>query len=205
MKTVKEWIKKVWRAPLCRTMRKRLKNKNFVILSSNCVGGTLLHDLGLRFDTPTVNLTIPQFAYFCENWKDYFALTPVLKAQTERPYPVFLLGDIEIFGVHYSSEQEFLEKWETRKNRFLQRVEEGAEIILFACDAQVKGSAEVERFLKLPYRKVLFSSKKYDFDECVWMSQYEGKDMVGDVNRYADVWGHREYEKSFDCVTFLNQ
>ena len=50
MKTVKEWIKKVWRAPLCRTMRKRLKNKNFVILSSNCVGGTLLHDLGLRFE-----------------------------------------------------------------------------------------------------------------------------------------------------------
>ena len=200
---MKAFLRTVWRAPLCYTMRRRLENKDFVILSSNCVGGTLLHDLGLRFDTPTINLTIPRFVAFCENWEAYLGLTPKITMQTEKPYPVFSLGDIEIFGVHYSSEQEFLEKWEIRKNRFLQRVKEGAEILLFACDAQVK-PFDMDRFFGLPYRKVLFASRRHQAEECVLIPGYEAKEMVGDVNRYVDFWGHREYQKHFNCVEFLN-
>ena len=33
-----------------------LKNKDFTIISHNCVGGVIYHDLGLKFNTPTINL-----------------------------------------------------------------------------------------------------------------------------------------------------
>lgn len=38
--------------------QKRLKNRDFSLLSSNCNGVFILHDLGLRFNSPTVNLWI---------------------------------------------------------------------------------------------------------------------------------------------------
>lgn len=41
-------------------MRGRLRNKDFTLLAPNCMGGILLHDLGLRFLTPTVNLMMKQ-------------------------------------------------------------------------------------------------------------------------------------------------
>lgn len=33
-----------------------LKNKNFSLISSNCLGGFMLHNLNIRFNTPTINL-----------------------------------------------------------------------------------------------------------------------------------------------------
>lgn len=62
----KQKMIKMWRTPLCYYMKKKLRNDNFVILSSNCIGGCLLHDLGLEFTTPTINLTITNFVEFCE-------------------------------------------------------------------------------------------------------------------------------------------
>ena len=41
-------------------MRKRLKNQDFTILCSNCIGGTIYHRLGLQFRSPTVNLWMHQ-------------------------------------------------------------------------------------------------------------------------------------------------
>lgn len=38
--------------------RKRLKNKQFTLLTGNCIGGYLYHQLGLPFSTPTVNMMI---------------------------------------------------------------------------------------------------------------------------------------------------
>ena len=36
--------------------RKKLKNKNPSIISSNCNGGFIYHDLNLKFFSPTINL-----------------------------------------------------------------------------------------------------------------------------------------------------
>lgn len=42
----------------CFIDRKRLKNREFTILACNCVAGCMYHDLGLKFDSPTINLYI---------------------------------------------------------------------------------------------------------------------------------------------------
>lgn len=41
-------------------MRIRLKNREFTILCSNCIGGIIYHRLGLQFRSPTVNLWMHQ-------------------------------------------------------------------------------------------------------------------------------------------------
>lgn len=53
--------------------RKRLKNKEISIISTNCIGGVLSHDLGLQFKSPTVNLFFraEDFIKFCENLEYY--------------------------------------------------------------------------------------------------------------------------------------
>lgn len=41
-------------------MQKKLVNRDFSFICPNCLGGMLLHDLGLPFLSPTVNLMIHQ-------------------------------------------------------------------------------------------------------------------------------------------------
>lgn len=41
----------------CKWCRKRYKGpQNISILASNCIAGEILYDLGLKYNTPTINL-----------------------------------------------------------------------------------------------------------------------------------------------------
>ena len=53
--------------------RKRLKNFNPTIISSNCNGGIIYHDLGLPFNSPTINLSMDtdDFIKLVSNLKYY--------------------------------------------------------------------------------------------------------------------------------------
>lgn len=51
--------------------RRRLSNKNFTILSTNCIGGVMYHNLNLKFLSPTINLWISPH--------DYIKILKVLK------------------------------------------------------------------------------------------------------------------------------
>ena len=50
-------------------LRKRLKNDNFSIICSNCIGGTIYNRLGKQFLSPTINLWFYQkdFLKFIQN------------------------------------------------------------------------------------------------------------------------------------------
>ena len=85
----KQKLIELWRMPLCHHMKKKLKDDNFVLLSSNCIGGCLLHDLGLQFTTPTVNLTINNFVEFCERHTYYLREKPKYIDMSNHGYPIF--------------------------------------------------------------------------------------------------------------------
>lgn len=76
--------------------RSRLKNKNFTIISSECAGGVIYHDLGLRFDSPTINLWFKPDDYlaFLKDIK-YYLNTNILVEDKEcnLEYPVGILGE----------------------------------------------------------------------------------------------------------------
>ena len=44
-------------------LRKKFKNTEVTVYSANCLAGVMLHDLGVEFRTPTVNMLF--------NFKDY--------------------------------------------------------------------------------------------------------------------------------------
>lgn len=46
---VNQWIRTKFVIP---EKRKKLKKRDISILCNNCTGGFILHDLGLRFDSP---------------------------------------------------------------------------------------------------------------------------------------------------------
>lgn len=201
----KKIVISIWRFPYCFILRKKIKNKNFVILSSNCIGGVLLHDLGLAFDTPTINLTISPFVSFCENWEKYLSMQPVFDPHTNKNYPVFRLEDIQINAIHYKNKDEFLSAWNRRKDRFLKKIEQGAEIIIFSTDTQMQEKGALDRFDKLPYKKISFWNKKMNSDYAVSINEFKNQNTVGDLTRYSDIFGRRYFEKYFDCVKFINE
>lgn len=58
-------------------MRNALKNRDFSIICSNCVGGVIYHELNLPFLSPTINLFIKPSDYikFVSNLNFYLTQT----------------------------------------------------------------------------------------------------------------------------------
>lgn len=147
---IKTIVKEIWRAPYKHILRIRLKNRSFRVVSSNCIGGCLLHDLGMPFLTPTINMTITPFGKFISDLKIYLETVPVLIGENES-YPVIALDDIIIHAVHYNNFACFNEAWARRIQRFRKS---DAEIVIIATDAQVRTEEDIEAFLSAPYRNL---------------------------------------------------
>lgn len=79
--------------------RKELRNKDVSILCNNCIGGFILHDLGLRFDTPTINMFFHDLDFFdfVEHF-DYYIKQPLVQIKNPKydknapDYPVAILS-----------------------------------------------------------------------------------------------------------------
>lgn len=157
----------------------------------------MYHDLGLRFASPTINLTIPASIDFFENLAYYMKLDPVPGGYSQKGKPIILLDDIEIVGVHYHSHKELIEQWNKRKQRIV-----WDRIIIMTNSRFVSSSADIERFSRLPYPKILFTreSPKNSFE--VYVPALE---KGGDLTAYCDLLGRRHFEKHLDCVKFLNE
>ena len=84
----------------------RLKNKDMTIISSNCTGGVISHDLGLRFNSQFVNLAMrpKHFVKYLSNFDYYNSLDVSFPSQLQSEcwsgghYPVGVVGDAEIQG-----------------------------------------------------------------------------------------------------------
>ncbi len=107
-------------------LRKRNKNHDFSLITNDCVGGVIYHDLGEQFRSPTVNLWIPQnqFFHFAQNLKYYLSCEIKETPNASKPYPVGTIIPkddkhipIEVNFMHYASFEEGYEKWRTRSAR----------------------------------------------------------------------------------------
>lgn len=88
---------------------KKVKKDSFTIVANNCIGGVICHDLGVPFQSPTVNIYIRphEFVRLCENI-DYYIDLPLVELPYNEliGYPVAMLGDITLYCKHYSSFDE---------------------------------------------------------------------------------------------------
>lgn len=87
--------------------RKRIKNDNFSIICSNCIGGFIYHRLGKQFLSPTINLFFNQkeFVKFILNL-DHYLNANLEFLETDTDYPIGKLDDITLYFLHYSNKKQ---------------------------------------------------------------------------------------------------
>ncbi len=187
--------------------RKRLRNTSFSLISNNCIGGVISHDLGLQFRSPTVDLyfTNEDFILFCRHLRDYLRL-PVVEADSGLDYPVGALkgdhGTVRIYFMHYGSFEEAKAKWEERRSRV------DFDNLYVIMEPKKCSEALLEQFdqLDLPHKVVLTdgrhpgirSSFPIDGD---FYTEAEGR---GNLLTYPKR-GLRRYVGVFDYVAFFNK
>ena len=103
--------------------RKKLENNSPSIIASDCFGTFVYHNLGLRFNSPTINLFFSKgdFFEFVTHLKEYLDSDVIRVSDDSVNYPVGRLerGDksVRINFMHYKSFDEAREKWNERKKR----------------------------------------------------------------------------------------
>lgn len=165
------------------------------IISQNCIGGVLYHDLGLEFSSPTINLFFrgPDFVRFVLDLEKYFNLAPIIT--WGESYPIGHLNDVEIHFMHYDTCSEAKAAWNRRKTRV------DWEHILVLCTDMEDFTDEVfENWKKISYPKILFTSNAAFAGEqdTVYYPQYQSMGHV------PDLIPKREFYRSGKVMTTLN-
>ena len=190
-------------------MRKLLKNQDFSFLVPNCLGGILLHDLGLRFLTPTVNLMMNQkdFLRFVLQLDCYLAARLQFLPRPEGDCPRAVLvpengSPITIYFTHYPTEEEAERKWYERAKRINRD-----NLFVFLEERDGIGREDLEKLAGLPVRGIVaFTCNQYpDLPYCVYLEKYHRDGEVGNILRKSYLDDSREYEHFFDFVKWFNE
>ena len=183
--------------------RKRLLNKGASIVSINCNGGTISHDLGLRFNSQFVNLWLypKDFIKYCSNF-DYYNEQPLSFIKEEGiDYPIGLVDDIRIYFMHYLSERHAREKWEQRK----QRIDKN-NLFFMMTDQENCTIEDMRNFDNLPFKnKVIFTHLPMNnIKSSFYINGFENQSSVGKLNGWAGKCSIKKYYDQFDYVSWLN-
>lgn len=191
-----------------RRKSKKLKNRDFTVIASNCNGMFIYYDLGLPYLTPTVNLSMEMndFVKMAGNLKWYMEQEMTEAHDQKYQCPVGLLDGgcekgIKIYFVHYDSFEEGRLKWEERKKRINWDN-------LFIVGSEKDGCTyeTIREFEKLPFRnKVIFTHVEYpEFPSAFCIKGFEDKNELGTITYFKDQRLKRRYLDDFDYVKFIN-
>ena len=207
----KEAILLKLRARYNKSKRFRLKNSNPTIITRNCMAGIIYHDLGLRFNSPTVNLSMDNedFIVFLENFNAFLEEDPIPSAEHKNGYPEGELKlkskSVHINFVHYKTFEEALSKWKQR----IKRIDPDNMYIIWEVSNEYGPDIGLyKRFCDLPFKnKILITGKKFpeSAKNIVKMGIYNSKYHYGKILEYCSFpFSYKRYLNRFDYVKFLN-
>ena len=183
-------------------LRLRLKNKNFSIIASNCNGGAIMNDLGVKFNTPTVNLFLfpNDFLTFLSDIEGNLKYDITEYKDNKYNYPIGNLNGIKIHFMHYGSFDEAKSKWNERK----QRIDYNNLFIMFT-DRDGCTYEQIKQFDSLPYKnKVIFTHKPYpEFKSAYYIDGFENEESVGILSEYIGNTEKR-YLHKFNFIKWFN-
>lgn len=186
-------------------VKNKVKNNNFSIICSNCIGGFIYHRLGLQFLSPTINCFIEpsDFIRFCEHLEYYLSLKLKFK-ESDKPYPVARLDDVTIYFNHSKSNEEAENTWEKRKNRVNYN---NLYVILYNRYDENDNSLTKEEILRAGNIRcnnlIILSDIPCPDVPYVLYIPKKGKDL-GQLYFDQDKYLIRTFEREFDFVSFLN-
>lgn len=170
IETLKIKVKHFYIHKTCKIRREKINLSNFTIISNNCWGGLIYESYNLEKKSPTIGMFFMASDYikFVNNIKEYLSyelkFIPPKESRWKEDlcydkrfgsYPVAKLNDIEIFFLHYNSEEEAREKWKRRCKRI-----NWDNLIIKFNDQNGCTKEDVINFLKLPYKNKLFFTCK---------------------------------------------
>ena len=180
------------------------------IISNNCSGAALYHDIGMRFDSPTILLQIlpSEFPKFCKNLKEYMSYE--VKEYTDfsdehakefydllgkKPdFPVGKLGDIAILFQHYPTFSWAKMKWNDRK----ERIDYNHIAYIFVLEKEFKEPAE--EFGQLNLKNSLIFTRDFDIEAIHYKYHIEkGMEYLG----RSPYTGNRNFCADCDIHKFL--
>lgn len=192
-----------FRSRFVKKKKYELNNKNICLISSNCNGALILHDLGLQFRTPFVNLWMNShdFLKMLQSLEYYMSCKLTVTTENGINYPIGMLDDIKVYFQHYNNFEEAKEKWEQRK----QRIDYKHLFILFT-DRDGCTESDLKDFDNLPYKnKVVFVNKPYpNIKSAVYIPGFEKEESVGLCMEYRSVLSYKKYYDYFDYVKWFN-
>lgn len=184
--------------------KRKLKNTSFSIIASNYLGGNICHDLGIRFNSPFINLWISA--------KDYIKLLTSLKSYLSYPlefitdknfdYPVAYLNDIKLYFQHYDNCEIAEQKWKER----ISRINYNNLFIIFT-DRDNCTEKDLENFDKLPYKnKIVFTHIPHkNINSAVYIKGFEKDSSVGLLSNYESESSITKFYNQFDLVNWFNK
>ncbi|MDD3468463.1 MAG: DUF1919 domain-containing protein [Thermoguttaceae bacterium] len=150
-----------------------LRTRDFSIISNNCSGGYIYQYFGLLYKTPTVGLYFSNKDYLklIQNPRYYFSqeLQFIALAESQGKtilqrrnivFPVAKLGDIEVYFMHYKTEEEAREKWTRR----VQRINYDRLVFLFT-ESKHMDPEHIETFEHIGHPNKIFLTI-HDYPDC---------------------------------------
>lgn len=166
--------------------QKLLKSK-LSILSMNCFGGFISHTLGLPFNSPFINMYMleDEFIKFLKCPNSYMEKKLVFDRTAFQPglninYPVYYLGDVQLYMNHYPDFDVAENKWYERKMRINWY---NIIPIMYTENKEI-----LEKFNKLPYgKKVCFVPFESDLESAFTIPSNinNGKPFWDKVNHFG--------------------
>lgn len=192
-------------------MQRRLTNREVTLFTPDCLGGILLHDLSLRFLSPTVNLMMmqPDFLTFLMDYETYLSkgtLKFFHHKEFACPCAILNAGDdvpeVPLHFTHYGSEEDASEKWFSRAKRIRR---DNIFVVIEERDGITK-----EDLLKLKELKVkgvcAFTCNEYpDIPYAVYLPEFHKNGEVGNILTRNYLTDARKYEDYFDFVGWFNE
>lgn len=180
---------------------KKLKTKEFTVISNNCWGGVLYEYYGLQKQSPTIGsyFYAEDYVRFCKDLKGYLNKELTFINPTESRHFEDLhrkgqdnviigkLGDVEIVFLHYADKDIILEKWKRR----IQRINWDKVILKFSYQNQCSDELIKEYEQIDDYKKIILVGEKItDSDDEIIYKRRNGKvtiDEVENFTKYIDV------------------
>lgn len=189
-------------------------NKNVCILCNNCVGGIISHDLGLRFNSPTVNLEFydqNDFIYLAENIEEIARLKVYEKKKHEHGLThTFPIGavchhdkEILIGFRHYKTFEEAAHKWQSRMKRF------DFKRFYLIFEIPQATTSQLQRIARIPCAgRAVLSSVNEDFQKS--FPFYHGLKMyetwhAGKILEYKSPFSLKRHVDDLDYISLFNE
>ncbi len=198
------WFRKFRRKVYVRRWKRRLKNKDFTLVSNNCNGGVILKELGVKFNSQFINLNIEAKDYveYLSHFDYYNSLDLKFEDNASAKFPIGKLEDLTIEFVHYKSEEEARKKWDERKNR----INKNNIFVIFteqeSCNKQI-----LEKFDALSFEnKIVFTHKEYsDIKSSIYLEEYKNNPKgVHMFLAFKSLYSKKRFYDVFNWVGWFN-